>query len=177
DTVILATGSLPAAPPIPGIKHAVESWDILSGAYAAPKGKRIVIIGGGNVGCETALYLLQYQNMITILEMLDKVSGGQEGTHRTRDLEIMKQGGVNIQTLATVQKVTEAGVEYIDKEGKACRADADLVVVSTGQRPVGIELAQALEERGINVKRAGDSMQIGKIRSNIRSGFLAGYNA
>lgn len=177
DTVILATGSLPSVPPIPGIERAVKSWDILDGTYTAPQGKRVVIIGGGNVGCDTALYLLEKQNMITIIEMLDKVSAGQEGTHRTRDMEIMKKGGVNIQTLATVQNVSEAGVAYTDKEGKACLAETDLVVVSTGQKPVGEDLARALEEKGIAVKRAGDALQIGKIRTNVRSGFLAGYDA
>ncbi len=177
DTVILATGSLPSIAPIPGIEHAVESWDILSGAYPAPKGKRVVIIGGGTVGCETGLYLLTHKNMVTILEMLDTVANGQEGTHRTRDLEIMKENGVDIQTRATIQKVTELGVEYTDKDGNDCLAEADLIVVSTGQRPVGGELAEELENMGITVKRAGDALQLGKIRSNVRSGFLAGYDA
>lgn len=177
DTVILATGSLPSVPPIPGIERAVKSWDILDGTYAAPQGKRVVIIGGGAVGCDTALYFLTKQNMITIIEMLGQVASGQEGTHRTRDLEIMEKGGVNIQTLAAVQSVSDAGVAYTDKDGVSCLAEADLVVVSTGQRPAGADLALALEEKGIAVKRAGDAVAIGKIRTNVRSGFLAGYDA
>ncbi|HPK52946.1 MAG TPA: NAD(P)/FAD-dependent oxidoreductase [Smithellaceae bacterium] len=177
DTVILATGSLPVVPPIPGIERAIQSWDILSGARTAPEGRNIVIIGGGTVGCETALYLLGYRNRITILEMLKEVSGDQEGTHRTRDLEILKNGGVDIRTLATVQKITGAGVDYLDKDGKMCQVKADLVIVSTGQRPVGSALAEALADRGILVKMAGDAGDIGKIRTNTLSGFLTGYSA
>ncbi len=177
DTVILATGSVPAVPPIPGIDTAVQSWDILSGDYTMPEGKRVVIIGGGNVGCETALHMLEHGNSITILEMLDTVSGGQEKTHRARDLDIMKKAGVNIQTLARVQKVTAEGVEYVDKDGQTILAQADLVVVSTSQRPAGEDLAQKLVTKGINVKRAGDAVAMGKIRVNVRSGFHAGYDA
>lgn len=177
DTVILATGSLPSVPPIPGIECAVNSWDILEGTMATPEGKRIVIIGGGNVGCDTAMYLLKRQNRITIIEMLDQISTGQEALHRTRDLEIMNQCCVHIETLATVQRVSDAGVAYTDKCGTPCLAEADLVVVSTGQRPYGADLALALAEKGIKVVRAGDAVAIGKIRTNVRSGFLAGYDA
>ncbi len=177
DTVIVAAGSLPYVPPIPGIEHAAKSWDILDGAYAPPEGKRVVIIGGGSVGCDTALYLLTKRNKITIIEMLGQVAAGQEASHRTRDLETMEKGGVNIQTLAAVQSVSDAGVAYTDKDGASRFAEADLVVVSTGQRPVGADLALALEEKGIKVTRAGDAMAIGKILTNVRSGFLAGYDA
>jgi pyruvate/2-oxoglutarate dehydrogenase complex dihydrolipoamide dehydrogenase (E3) component len=106
--------------------------------------------------------------------MLDKVASGQEGTHRTRDLEILKEGAVDIQTQASVQKVTEASVEYLDKDGKPCKADADLIIISTGQRPAGGDLAATLEEQGFAVRRA---QTIGNIRSNTRSGFLIGYDA
>lgn len=57
DTVFAATGSLPSVPPIPGIENGVESWDILSGKAAMPEGKKVIIIGGGIVGCETAEYM------------------------------------------------------------------------------------------------------------------------
>ncbi len=173
DTVILATGSLPSIAPIPGIEHAVESWDIPAARTRRP-GKSVVIIGGGTVGCETGLHLLTPGTW-------SPSSRSGHGSHRqeahTAPLEILKEIGVDILTRATIQMVTELGVEYSDKDGNACQAEADLIVVSTGQRPVGGELAEALENMGITVKRAGDALQLGKIRFNVRSGFLAGYDA
>jgi NADH dehydrogenase FAD-containing subunit len=88
----------------------------------------------------------------------------------------MKKADVNIQTLARVQKVTAEGVEYMDKNGQTILAQVDLVVVSTGQRTAGDDLAEGLEADAITVKRAGDAVAMGNIRVNVRSGFHAGYD-
>ena len=59
DAVILATGALPIKPPIPGVElsHVVQAWEVLQGK--AVTGRRVVIIGGGAVGVETALFLAE----------------------------------------------------------------------------------------------------------------------
>ncbi|MCF8037435.1 MAG: FAD-dependent oxidoreductase, partial [Desulfobacteraceae bacterium] len=59
DHVVLATGAEPMSPPIPGVEmgHVVQSWDVLAGkAYT---GNRVVVVGGGAVGVETALFLAE----------------------------------------------------------------------------------------------------------------------
>ncbi len=160
-------------------KEGVECVFTLTGGHIMPilygcRDAGIKVVDGRHEG---AVYLLTKRNKITIIEMLGQVAAGQEASHRTRDLETMEKGGVNIQTLAAVQSVSDAGVAYTDKDGASRFAEADLVVVSTGQRPVGADLALALEEKGIKVTRAGDAMAIGKILANVRSGFLAGYDA
>ncbi|HEX9872933.1 MAG TPA: FAD-dependent oxidoreductase, partial [Deferrimonas sp.] len=59
DTVVLATGGAPAVPPIPGVDlpHVVQAWDVLAGRAVA--GQKVVVIGGGAVGVETALDLAE----------------------------------------------------------------------------------------------------------------------
>jgi 2,4-dienoyl-CoA reductase (NADPH2) len=59
DAVILATSAVPITPPIPGVDlpQEVQAWDVLQGNVIT--GKRVVIIGGGAVGIETALFLAE----------------------------------------------------------------------------------------------------------------------
>ena len=176
DKVILAAGSTPFVPPIPGIERAVECWDILDHPEK-PTNKRITIIGGGNVGCETALTLLKYNNKITILEMLPKLSNGQEASHRMRDMEELEKGGVNAYTGAAVKKVESNGVSYQDKDGIMQFVEDDILIAATGQRPAGGALEEALVEMGIEVSKAGDAIAMGNLRINTLSGFMAGYHA
>lgn len=176
DKVILATGSTPFVPPIPGIDRAEECWDVLANPVK-PEGKRITIIGGGNVGCETALTLLQKNNKITILEMLPTLSNGQESSHRMRDLEELEKGGVNAQTSASIKKIEVNGVQYQDKEGNTQFVEDDILITATGQRPAGGTLADDLINLGIEVQTAGDAIAMGNLRINALSGFMAGYHA
>ncbi|MDX2480220.1 MAG: FAD-dependent oxidoreductase [Desulfuromusa sp.] len=59
EALILATGGIPVLPNIPGVDlpHVVQAWDVLSGKVTT--GQRVVIIGGGSVGVETALFLTE----------------------------------------------------------------------------------------------------------------------
>lgn len=174
DKVVIAAGSTPVRPPIEGIDRAILSWDALT-SEEKPQGKNVVIIGGGLVGCETALHLLEYGNKITIIEMLASLANGQEGSHRARDLDTLTNAGVAMNTSCSVKKVTETAVEFADAEGNMHSADADVVIVATGQRPVGADMAAALEAKGIRVEKAGDSVAMGNLMNNVRSGFMAGY--
>lgn len=176
EKVILAVGSVPFVPPIPGIESAEECWDILA-SDTKPQNKKITIIGGGNVGCETALTLLKGNNKITILEMLPTLSNGQESSHRMRDLEELEKGGVDAHTNAAVQNVEKNGVSYKDADGKMKFVEADMVITATGQRPAGGTLETDLIDLGIEVEKAGDAIAMGNLRINALSGFMAGYHA
>ena len=176
DKVIIATGSLPFVPPIPGIETAEECWDVLA-SDKKPENKKITIIGGGNVGCETALTLLKGNNKITILEMLPTLSNGQESSHRMRDLEELEKGGVDAHTKAVVQKVEKGGVFYEDENGDEHFVESDMVITATGQRPAGGDLEESLIDLGVEVAKAGDAIAMGNLRINALSGFMAGYHA
>lgn len=177
NKVIVAVGAVPSTPPLPGVEHAAGVWQVLDGTVPAPKGKDVVVIGGGNVGCEAALYLLEFGNRITIIEMTPTLSAGQEATHRERDLAILREKGARLQVCTRVSSIEADGVNYTDSEGVPCRANADLTVLATGQRPAGGELLEALSAKGVNAVLCGDSMEQGNIRTNIAAGFKAGYYA
>ena len=176
DKVILASGSVSFVPPVPGIERGYDCWDVLA-EKDKPKGKRITIIGGGNVGVETALTLLDGNNQITILEMLPTLSGNQETSHRMRDLAELEKGGVHALTSVTVTEVTPEGVKYQTPDGNMTFVADDMLITATGQRPAGGALAEELDALGIETAKAGDAIQMGNLRINTRSGFMTGYYA
>lgn len=176
DTVILACGSMPFIPPISGIERATECWDVLANKNV-PSSKNITIIGGGNVGCETALHLIPHNNKVTIIEMLPSLSNGQESSHRARDLEELENGGVQTYTSAQIKSIGKETVTFTDNQGNEITLKDDLLIVATGQRPAGNDLYNAIENMDIRIEKVGDALGIGNLRTNALSGFMAGYHA
>lgn len=201
DKVILATGAKPMNVPIPGVDqpHVIQAWDVL--LNKARTGKRIVVIGGGAVGVETALFLAEKGTMsgdtikflllnevepvddlkelatqgtkqVTMIEMLEKV--GQDIGRSTR--WVMKSDlsryGVTSLTETKALEITEAGVK-VEREGKTELIPADTIVMATGSVSENA-LTSTLEKLGIPFEVTGDAARIGLAYDAIHSGFEAG---
>lgn len=175
DAVIVATGSVPFIPTIKGIEKATQSLSLLENKDKMPRGKRVVVIGGGTVGCETALLLASKGNEVAILEMLPSLAKGQEFTHNIVMMREFEKAEVRIDLQATVLELTDNAAVYTDKDGNRQEAPFDLAVVSVGQKSVGADMVSALRERGVDCFSAGDAQSVGNIRRATRSGFEAGY--
>ena len=80
DALIVAAGAEPLVPPIPGIEKAIMADSLVDAGDSI--GKKIVIIGGGLVGCETALHLAQTGRDVTVVEMKDQVCEDANPRHR-----------------------------------------------------------------------------------------------
>jgi len=63
-----------------------------------------------------------------------------------------------------------------DKDGNSVKISDDILITATGQRPEGDALYTELENEGIRVERAGDTLGMGNLRTNALSGFFVGYN-
>lgn len=175
DEVLLATGSLPWVPEIPGIEKAVASWDILSGKAEMPEGKNVVMIGGGIVGCETALYLAQKENDITILEMLPDIAKGLDRGNKADIISDFKEKGICAFTSASITEIKDGEVVY-EKDGAKESVAFDVLVTATGQRSFGGELKEALEDADLEVTVIGDATRPGKILNASEQGYFAGLN-
>ncbi|HSR14061.1 MAG TPA: FAD-dependent oxidoreductase, partial [Thermodesulfobacteriota bacterium] len=117
--------------------RAFTAWEILSGKAAA--GERVVIIGGGPVGLETADFLREKGKSVTILEMLKKV--GQDMSPRGRKMMLRKliEGGVEI--LVESKAVSFDGDTVVfDRAGVADRINADTIVLAVGTAPAEIRI-------------------------------------
>lgn len=105
DTIILATGSKPLSPRIPGIEHAVTAEDVLLGKAELPAGP-VVVCGGGEVGAECAHFISQYRPDVTILEMKPAICMDMMPITRACLMQMLEEAHIKIHTQATVQKIS-----------------------------------------------------------------------
>jgi len=173
DKVIVATGSKPVIPPIQGIhrENVKLADDVLLGK--AKLGNKVVVIGGGLVGCETALHIKATADHVAIIEMLDDIlKTADHCLNNDQKLRAMiAECGIEIHTKATVKVIGDGYVEY-EVDGKTERIDCDMVVVATGFKPNN-ELAEALEGKVRDLSVIGDAVSPRKVITAVHEGFHA----
>lgn len=174
DAVIVAAGSLPDVPAIAGIEHAVEAREVLQGRRTIAEGSRVVVIGGGIVGCELAHKLIEKQCRVTVLERLSELCRGHEVMHRAFLTGYLNKNA-HVRLNATVHSVNSGSVHFTAGDGREISLEADAVIYSTGQHPVGEELVKALQKRGVEAYLVGDSMQPGNFRAATRAAMDLAY--
>lgn len=175
DEVIVATGAAPWTPVIKGIGVGYQAWDILSGKVKVPENERVVIIGGGVVGCETAVYLDHKENSVTVVEMLPGLAKGLDSTNKADLDEEFKERGIVAYTSTSV-KTIDNGCVIIEKDGKEESIEFDTLVIATGQRPVGAQLIDMLENAEVKYTVVGDANKPSKIINATLQGYNAGIN-
>lgn len=148
DAVVLATGALPINPPIAsaGIP-VVQAIDVLGGKVQA--GNRVLIIGGGLVGLETAEFLSSQMRSATIVEMCDDIGNGIKDSIKSFILKNLSDNGVEIVTGAKVEKFTTDGAVCATNAGELVLNGYDMVLLAMGTKsfnPLEEELKGAVKE-------------------------------
>ncbi|MEW6263899.1 MAG: FAD-dependent oxidoreductase [Thermodesulfobacteriota bacterium] len=134
EVVVLATGSRPALPAIPGLEKvkACTAQEVLSG-FAIPD-KQITVLGGGLVGCETALFLVERDKDVAVIEMLAELAKDAQERMRNVMLRDMNRKGIKAYTNAKVIALTERGV-VAEQAGARIIVPADFLVLALGAEP------------------------------------------
>lgn len=132
DVVIIATGSTPIIPKIPGIENpnVCTCSDLLLGKKTA--GDQVIVVGGGLEGCETALWLAQQGKNVTIVEMLPQVATGMHDANRNMLLEMLAENKARILTNTRLQEVTNDGVITKESDSKSNLIKCDTVALAVG---------------------------------------------
>ncbi|MDO4573170.1 MAG: dihydrolipoyl dehydrogenase [Clostridia bacterium] len=151
--LLIATGSSPAVPPIPGLAEGLESGFVMTNREILQLRERpdsLVVIGGGVIGLELASYFCSVGTEVTVIEMLDHIAGDND-----QDLvAILKKGyekrGVKFLLSARVTGVTAGAVRY-EKDGQAAEAACGRVLLSIGRRPNAQDIG--LESIGVQLER------------------------
>ena len=172
DEVIVGTGALSIIPDIPGVRdnNVLTAIDVLSGKRKT--GDRVVIIGGGLVGCETADYLLEKGKKVTILEMLPRIGNDIGRTTRWVVMRKLRQSGAGLVANAKAVEINDKGV-WASRDGEHAFFEADTVVLAVGLTP-NLELAHRLKGKVKSLRLIGDCDQPRKIAEAIESGFRVG---
>ncbi len=155
DAVIVATGSSPSRPPINGINLPVVLTvpDILNGSQG-PKGKRIVVVGGGATGCEIALDLSIKDFHVTIIEQLPKIGVQIEAMTKKIILRGLKENNVNVLTDHSLKEITSDGV-HVSAKDREYFIGCDNVIIAAGNRPEN-QLYEEIKKQGFTTFKIGD---------------------
>jgi pyruvate/2-oxoglutarate dehydrogenase complex dihydrolipoamide dehydrogenase (E3) component len=173
DVVILANGGVPFLPNIPGIDRAnvMMADDVLKGT--AGVGPRVVIVGGGMVGCEIADFLSDLGKKVTVLEMLPELAPNVGMRMRNRLLERLAEKGVKVETKARCTAIGEKDVLYLNEEGQILKAEADTVVLATGSKS-NRSLYSAVGNLVPETYLLGDSIEPRQILEAVAEGYQIG---
>ena len=169
EAVIIAAGSDDLILPIKGIEHAIPAMDV----YAADLrnlGKRVIVLGGGLVGCEAACDYIDHGHEVTIVEMKECLMPEVTGLYRTAVHDFIDQKGGRYEVNA---RVTEVGKDFViaEQNGKEIRLEADTIVNAMGRRAHDIS---ALKDAvSVPVWVIGDCMQARQIGDAVREGWTA----
>lgn len=172
DKIILATGSTPARPPIPGMDsiNVLTSDDIFN-LKACPDS--IVIIGGGVIGIEFATFFANLDVKVTIVEMMPEILPGMDTEMKNLLAQTLSGKGVKIVTSAQVKKIESNGavsISYI-KDGQDADVQGAMCLVCVGRRPMTREIG--LEAVGVKTERGFVGIDE-HMRTNIQNVFAIG---
>lgn len=177
--VIAATGASPMIlQPFTAFKQWMSADDVLAG-NAFP-GRKVVVLGGGSVGCETADYLAPLvddlfprNREIILLEMADSIMLQETGPGRSLLVQRMRKKGVQIVCGAKVERVDAEHIYYTKDGSEYCIDDADTLVFAVGYC-IDPGMEEMLKESGVDYHMIGDARMVGNIKSAVAEGYEIG---
>ena len=174
DVLIVAVGADPARPPIPGL----DNPKVIVGAtmHYAPQnyGDKVVVIGGGLIGCESAAELHADGRDVTVVEMLPGIAPGC-GQAQSNALRVGMQG-VKVMTSTACMRVTDEGV-WVQPQGQEEQLlPADSVILSAGMRPRTAVVDELRKATVPEFYAIGDCAAARKMGDAIREGYYTAVN-
>jgi pyruvate/2-oxoglutarate dehydrogenase complex dihydrolipoamide dehydrogenase (E3) component len=156
--IVIATGSLPTAPPIPGLEETGYLTHLT--AFEQPTlPPRITMLGGGPIGLELAQTYARLGAKVTVLELLPEVLPNEDPEVGRFVRERLEQEGVTVRTGFTAARVARDGPAKVVCGAHGERVVADELFVATGRRPNTADL---------EAEQAGVALERGAVRVNAR---------
>lgn len=154
DRLVIATGSVAAVPPVPGVKEGLQSGFVVTNREILDLKelpKTIVCMGGGVIGLEMACYFATVGVKVIVVEMMPKIAGPTDQEICDSLMKTYKKEGMEFMLSAKVLQVGNGSITYEDAQGKHTIA-CDKVLLSTGRRAniagLNLEALNVQTERG-----------------------------
>jgi 2,4-dienoyl-CoA reductase (NADPH2) len=201
DVLVVASGARPARIKVPGIDrpNVRYAWDILDGSVS-DIGKRVVIVGGGAIGCETALFIANFgvldgrsfaflvcheaddfhrlrgelhksRRKIMVLELGERIAGNVGVSTRWGLLKNLRLRGVGLRSGVKITGIEKDAVTIETENGTESVA-ADTIIIAVGTESVD-DLSGDLDTASTQVVTIGDAKEPRKIGDAVREGFAA----
>jgi 2,4-dienoyl-CoA reductase-like NADH-dependent reductase (Old Yellow Enzyme family)/thioredoxin reductase len=174
DAVLVAAGAEPVVPKIPGIKgkNVVYSVDVFGKEDTL--GKKVVVIGGGEVGVETGMHLAEKGHKVTVLEMTKMLARDATPVHYYSMFKEAWEKLANFKYIlqARCNGISKDQVTYLDENGKEQVIKTDSVVIAVGMKARD-DLALQFYGAGDRLFTIGDCNKAGDVQKAMRSAFSA----
>lgn len=177
DVIVVAAGSVPVMPKVPGIDDKKVIGCMEAFAHPEKVGQKVIVIGGGLVGCEMALEYAQDGKEVTVVEALPKIlSAGIPSPIPNGQMipDLFEHHHVAVLENNCLSAV-EDGRVILESDGQKKALDADSVVIAVGFRPVP-SIAQELQGCGAAVYEIGDGQKVSTILHAVWDGYEVGNN-
>jgi pyruvate/2-oxoglutarate dehydrogenase complex dihydrolipoamide dehydrogenase (E3) component len=179
DRLVIATGSLPAIPPIEGIES-VDYWTNFEATETLEVPGRLVVLGGGPVGCELAQFFQRVGSRVTLVEGGPRLLARFDADAAALVEEALREDGVDVRLDARAERVTSSSLLLAD----GTELPFDRLLVATGRKP-NVDALEALEltitKRGIEVderlRAAVDVWAIGDVTGIAQFTHVGKYHA
>lgn len=177
DAVIAAVGAQPVIPPIPGANGANVTVATDAIMHSEKIGQQVVIIGGGEVGVETGMFLAQQGKDVTVIEMRGELAADTTFMHYRSMFQAAWEAIPTFHYVlnATAKEITADHVTYTDQNGADHDLPAQSVILSVGMRS---KTDEALSFYGTNpgFYMVGDCKKPGTIQTTNRSAYVTANN-
>src|SRR5215468_6050448 len=169
DKILIATGSHPTVPNIPGIEHVISSNEALD---LPELPRRIVIVGGGYIAVEFAGIFNGFGSEVVEIIRRDQVLRGFDDDLRVHLGEEMRGRGIDIRSSAQVGRIDKTAGGYRVTTTAGGRIEADSVMYATGRRPNTKRLG--LAEIGVEMTESGAVVVDEWQRSSVKNIYAVG---
>ena len=171
DVILLAAGASPSRPDIPGAdrENVLTAWEVLENPEKT--GQKVLVVGGGAVGAETATFLADPKKEVTLIEMLKDLALDEERINRKLLLRRLGEKGVKVRVMTQAKAIGPEGVE-VEFNGRREILPADTVVLAIGVK-ANRELEESIKNLNVKIYTIGDCASPRKALEAIQEGFRA----
>lgn len=172
DFVVVATGANPVIIPVPGADKPNVSTAVPVLLKQKAVGQKVVVVGGGEVGCELSTELRLQGKEVVMIELLDDIllTADHFVANDQNIRYLVENSGTDIRCSTKLTEILDDGVVVINKDGEKEKIDCDSVVFAAGFK-ANHDLYTSILKAGYECVQVGDNVKPGKIINAIHQGY------